>query len=225
MEARGTWCQTGAMAASPARRGCVRRRGAIVLVGLLGLLGPRYRRWHLRWGATDEEVDAVLPGDDLLEAPPFRATRAITIDAAPRDVWQWLTQIGFGRAGFYAYDLLDNLGRPSARTVLPQFQRVAVGDVAAPMTDPARPGTSFTVFEVDEPHLLGWRKPDSTWVWRLTALPGGRTRLVTRLQTEYHLPGALLAAPLMELGDFPMMRKQLLGIKERAESTSERTSP
>jgi hypothetical protein len=30
--------------------------------------------------------------------------------------------VGWGRAGFYSYDLLDNLGRPSAKEVLAEFQ-------------------------------------------------------------------------------------------------------
>jgi len=51
-----------------------------------------------------------MPGGDLLGPAAFRATRAITIDAAPADVWPWLVQVGFGRAGFYSYDWADNLG-------------------------------------------------------------------------------------------------------------------
>ena len=48
--------------------------------------------------------------------------------APPQDIWPWLVQWGWNRAGFYSYDLLDNLGRPSARQILPQFQHLAVGD-------------------------------------------------------------------------------------------------
>jgi hypothetical protein len=29
---------------------------------------PLYRRWHLRWGATDVEVAAAMPGDEHREA-------------------------------------------------------------------------------------------------------------------------------------------------------------
>ena len=49
----------------------------------------------------------------------------------------------------------------------------------------------------------------------------GGTRLVTRLRIHYdwHRPGeALLSLILNEFGDFPMMRRMLLGIKARAES-------
>jgi hypothetical protein len=49
---------------------------------------------------------------------------------------------------------------------------------------------------------------------------GGRTRLVTRLKEQYDWssPGlALLTLVLFEFGDFPMMRRLLVGIRQRAE--------
>src|ERR1700726_3537704 len=74
---------------------------------------PLYRRWHLRWGATPAEVGRALPGDALVPHAQFRATRAITINASPNEVWPWLVQVGCLRGGWYSNDLLDNLGRPS----------------------------------------------------------------------------------------------------------------
>lgn len=58
------------------------------------------RPWHLRWGATDQEFDEPLPGDDLIAGADLIATRAITIRAAPDRVWPWLAQLGQGRGGF-----------------------------------------------------------------------------------------------------------------------------
>ena len=55
-----------------------------------------------------------MPGDELVTRPTFNATRAVTVAAPPSVIWPWIVQIGFGRAGWYSYDLLDNLGRPSA---------------------------------------------------------------------------------------------------------------
>jgi hypothetical protein len=166
-----------------------------------------------------------MPGDDLLDRSHFTATRAITIAAPPERVWPWLVQVGFHRAGFYAYDLLDSLGRPSARRILPEWQHPHVGDVAAPMTDPPTPATSFRVAEVAEPERLVWAKADSTWSWRLSALPGGRTRLVTRLRQRYRPnPSGLFTLLLLEVGDFPMMRRMLLGLGERAERSQARVN-
>jgi hypothetical protein len=72
---------------------------------------------------------------------------------------------------------------------------------------------------------LLWRKPDSIWSWVLRDLGGGRTRLVTRIHALYdwsHPVDALLfGVVLLEFGDFPMMRRMLLGIKQRTEKTSQ----
>src|SRR5919202_386035 len=35
------------------------------------------RPWHLRWGATDEELDKPLPGDELVPNPLIESTRSI----------------------------------------------------------------------------------------------------------------------------------------------------
>jgi hypothetical protein len=48
--------------------------------------------------------------------------------ARPEHVWPWLVQIGFNRAGWYSYDLLDNLGRRSAERIIPELQAISVGD-------------------------------------------------------------------------------------------------
>ena len=90
----------------------------IILRGLLEALGalplfltaPFYRHWHSRWGATADEVRSPMPGDELVKRASFNATRAITIDAPPEKVWPWIVQMGYRRAGFYTYDLLDNAG-------------------------------------------------------------------------------------------------------------------
>ena len=87
---------------------------------------PIYRGWHQRWGASDNEVNAPMPGDDLIAGAQYRATRAIT------------------RAGFYANDLLDNLGHPSARTILPEFQTLEIGQWV-PMSPTPSDTTAFKV--------------------------------------------------------------------------------
>lgn len=62
------------------------------------VLAPLVRPWHLRWGATPDEVVASMQGDELVRTSHFTATRAITIDAPPEAVWPLPIQIGFGRA-------------------------------------------------------------------------------------------------------------------------------
>jgi hypothetical protein len=160
-----------------------------------------------------------MPGDDLVGDPSFNATRAITIDAPPDDVWPWLVQVGYGRAGFYSYDLFDNAARPSATRIIPEYQSPTVGDWV-PMARKVTPATAFEIAAFEPGRWLLWQKPDSTWAWVLQPLPDGRTRLLTRLKARYEWRSplsALLSVVLLEFGDFPMMRKMLRGLKARAE--------
>jgi hypothetical protein len=149
------------------------------------------------------------------------STRAITIEAPREAVWPWLVQIGFGKAGFYSNDLLDNVGHPSADHILDEFQHPRVGDWV-PMFTEVNDTTAFKVAAIAPNDHLVWVKPDSTWAWTLTPL-GNSTRLVTRLRILYrwHMPAdALLSVFLNEFGDFAMMRTMLRGIKRRAEHLS-----
>ena len=112
------------------------------------LAAPLIRRRHLRWGATNAELAGEMPGDEIVPNPSFSATRAITIDAPPEAVWPWLVQIGFGRAGFYSYDLFDNAGRPSAETILPEYQSPKVGDWG-PMASKVNETTAFKIVGIE----------------------------------------------------------------------------
>ena len=161
-----------------------------------------------------------MPGDDIIDDIAYLATRAITIDAPPTAVWPWLVQVGCLRAGYYADDLLDNLGHPSARQILPEFQCLEIGQWV-PMSPTPTDTTAFKVAAFETNEWLLWQQPLSTWSWKLTDIPEGRTRLVTRLRIHLdwkHPAVSLFSVVLNEFGDYPMMRRMLLGIRERAES-------
>jgi hypothetical protein len=179
------------------------------------------RRWWLTWGARPDEVDRVLPGDDLLPAPQMLSTRVITIDAPPSAVWPWLVQMGTGRGGAYTYDWIENLfglGMHSADRILPQFQGLAVGDVLP--IGPKGPGMRAEV--VDPERCLVFRSEDHAWVWIFALVAeGGTTRLLSR--NRIAAPGAsavgrLVNRLVMEPGSLIMERKMLIGIKNRAET-------
>jgi hypothetical protein len=184
----------------------------------LFVTAPVLRPWHTRWGATKDEVAVTMPGDDLVPGCQYRTTRAVTIAARPEDIWPWLVQVGYGRAGFYSLDLLDNLGRPSTQQLLPPFQDLEVGQWV-PMSPTPSDRTAFRVHSFEAPRWLLWAKPDSTWCWSLTNLGGGRTRLLTRIRARYNWRrpvDAAIGVLLMEVGDFAMQRRMLLGIRDRA---------
>jgi hypothetical protein len=39
-----------------------------------------------------------MPGEDVVQQPTFDATRAVTIQARPEEIWPWLVQMGMTRA-------------------------------------------------------------------------------------------------------------------------------
>lgn len=193
---------------------------------------PLVRPWHMRWGATDAEVSAAMPGDDIVPRALFNATRAITIDAPPQEVWPWIAQLGYRRGGFYTYDLVDNAGERSADRIIDEYQHIRVGDLIPMFHESHGLAIAYAIdsFEVNEwmfwvhrPHTS--EEPDSTWSWRLAQLPAGGTRLVTRMKQDYRWRTPRLAMfnlILMEFGDFAMERRMLRGIKARAERMSAR---
>ena len=177
------------------------------------------RPWHLRWGATDEEMDQPLPGDELALHPNLRATHAITINAPTADVWPWLAQMGQGRGGFYSYTWLENLvgcHMRNADEVVPEWQELKVGDSV--WLHPKAPPTKVVAIEPGRSIVLkGWG------AFVLNPIDEKTTRLIIRSQGKYDpdLKNAvlnfLLWRVVFEPAHFIMERKMLLGIKERAE--------
>lgn len=133
--------------------------------------------------ATAVEKRRSLPADVMVSDPIFTSTHAITIDAPPEQVWPWIAQMGSGRAGWYSWDVIDNGGRASSRSILPALQTVGPGDVM-----PAVPGANdaFVVAAVEPSRDLVLTVPDGhggnavTWEHFLQPLDGGRTRLIVR---------------------------------------------
>ncbi|MEM7339018.1 MAG: hypothetical protein AAF467_10250 [Actinomycetota bacterium] len=185
--------------------------------------------WLDRWGATDTEVASAMPGDHLVAAPGSVATRSITLGCGPDEVFDWLAQMGTGRAGWYSYDLIDNFGRRSARHIEPSWQ---VGEAGEPI--PAGP-MAFDTPVVDRPHalviavrqrrLLG-HVVDFVLAYRLDpaaeASPSSAasedaasTRLVTRATIAIRGPLGRLATVALTVGDGVMVRRQLIGLRER----------
>ena len=193
--------------------------------GAVATVGPAayvlfFRRWCLTWGARDDEIAAKLPGDELLPDAGLVTTRAVTVDAPPEAIWPWLVQMGSGRGGAYTYDWIENLlglNMHSADEILPQYQRLQVGD-ELPM-GPGRPG--MTVEVLDLPRTLAVQVTDQNWVWIFALVPDGEsTRLISRNRIATSALAAmsrLFYTVFMEPGSLVMERKMLLGIRQRAE--------
>ena len=202
-------------------------RGGLIALGAVtvaaALEARTYRRWRpwcLSWGATDSEVRRDLPGDDLLTAAGIVSTRAVHVDAPSSAIWPWLIQMGPGRGGAYTYDWIENLmglGMHSADRILPEYQKLAVGD-AQPLGER---GPVLRVAELEPERSLVFRSDDGNWVWAFSLVPDSAgTRLISR--NRIATPGAsrfaqVLNRYVMEPGSLIMERKMLLGIKDRAE--------
>lgn len=201
---------------------------AVLLFALFGItlaVIPTY-------GATEREVAAVEPGDDILTNPAVRFTNAITINAPPDLVWGWVAQIGDTRGGFYSYTFIENqigalMGASDYRVVYHNAERIVaewqnpqIGDEiiqgSLKISD-LRPGEWLLADAID-PSVLGW-----TWIWHLYPLEGGQqTRLISRFLIEPP-PGS--ANPVMDfmmnVGGFVMHQNMMQGIKLRAEGGTE----
>jgi hypothetical protein len=172
-----------------------------------------------RWGTLPHEPTLPMPGDELIPEPAMSATRAMVIDAPPEDVYPWFAQMGPGRAGWYSYDWIDNRGVESAREIMPDWVITEPGASMGGMAGirfrvvDARPGSQLVL-------MVETRSPLSfTMGYRFEPWGEHATRVIVRVRgasgrgwwqdaTIRHLLGP---------GDFVMVRRQLLGVKERAE--------
>ena len=195
------------------------RLGVALVIALAGYL-LIYRPLQLRWGATGEEVARVMPGDEIQRQPIFNATRAVTINARPEQVWPWLVQIGYKRAGWYGYDWIDNDGIPSADRIIPELQHLKVGDDM-----PIWKGINYKVVAVDPNRSLVWESQSGhdSMVLALYPLDASHTRLVWRKHdAPYNWTSPYIIVPQLfsDLSDLIAIRQNMLGIKERAEGAA-----
>jgi hypothetical protein len=185
---------------------------AMLLIYMLVL-----RPMHLKWGAKDDEVKMVLPGDEINTKPNFNATRAISIMAPPDEVWRWIIQIGSGRAGWYSIDWIDNGNVPSSTEIIPEFQEIFQNQFI-PFTPDNKNGM-WVLEYVDNDYIL-WidKAKSSTWLWKILPEEGNGSRLITRLRTKYFFNSIwLIYFFIYDIGDIIMMKKCMKGIKSRAE--------
>jgi hypothetical protein len=130
--------------------------------------------------------------------------------------------MGYQRGGLYSYDWLDRffgyLDRPSATRVLPEFQRLRVGDHIPLGRGPSWP---VAVAEPNRALVLDMRNmPGLDWVWQFGLYPidETRTRLISRSRVRAHAVWARLVTHAIEPAGFLMTRRMLVGLRERAEA-------
>ena len=160
-------------------RRCGRAAAGLALLGAfaLAVYFAAARPLLLRLGATRAEAAAALPGDEHVSRPRNLYTQAVTIGAPAEEVWKWLVQVGWRRAGWYNLDAINRLADPR---VLPRRARLL--DAHPPRAagpGRGRPGPPGAPAEADR-HPPGARPP---------AGPGGRPRPAGRArQRRLDLP-------------------------------------
>lgn len=198
--------------------------GALLAAGgAAGLYNWVGRPLMYNWGATDEEVVAELPGDELMQPGALRTTRGITVAAPPAAIWPWLVQIGEDRGGFYSYDWLERLVGThihNADTVHPEWQNVKVGDTVWLARRYGRNASQVVAAVKPQSHLVLMSRPDfdrvqrgekadASWAFYLRP-QNGATRLLARGT------GGVAGMAFFDIPHFVMERGMLRGIRERA---------
>jgi protein-S-isoprenylcysteine O-methyltransferase Ste14 len=204
--------------------------GVFALIVLLIMVLPI----ALGFGTTTEERTASMPGDANITGHVFPYTQAIDISAPADDVWQWLIQVGYRRAGWYNFDAINRVagkdyfidGNGSSRRIVPELQNLAAGDLIY-----LAPPMPFKVLTLERPNLLILAAPPSAsgsqfgavWTFSLRDEGSGKTRLVTRFRTV-STPGFMNDAVnfiFNSIGGAIIQQPAMLqGLKERAELSS-----
>ncbi len=169
------------------------------------------------WGATPDEMRDAFPCDSVVPSPDESLFRAVTVHAPAANVFRWLCQL---RVAPYSYDWLDNGGRQSPRVLTPGLEDLEVGQ---------RVMRIFTLerFTRDD-HLtlrLTQKRAQRTFgelaVTYAVVNRGAESRLIVKLVVRYErsVMGRVMRA-ILPWGDLFMMRKQLLTLKELAETVT-----
>jgi len=218
--------------------------GALRIAGNL-ILQPITRSHYRFWGATKEDTQRTLPGDERVPNPIVATTLAITINAPANEVWPWGAQLGQERGGMYSYELLENIARCQMRNadrIVPDWE-MKVGDQMR-MGPQGYPVNQVVALERDHWLLMagadlktGIAAPvpqpgqatytNYTWVLYLDERPDGTTRLISRTRLDY-APHTFAFKLIWEVFTDPigcvMTRKMLLTIKQRVEKAAQSQS-
>jgi hypothetical protein len=193
----------------------------VSLLGLIAVYVRVVRPRQMHWGATQEEASRTLPCDEIVPNPTWSSTRAVTVNATPEQIWPWLVQVGWGRAGYYGYDWVDNGGKPSAWEILPEQQHLEIGTKF-----PMSPFSAMYCRAFEHPRWLLLRmgkenaKADiGSFLYYLDPIDESHTRLLIRMRDKYRWfnPPILAMQLAVDVGDIFFQWKHLQGIKARAE--------
>ncbi|HEX3551939.1 MAG TPA: hypothetical protein VIA62_01775 [Thermoanaerobaculia bacterium] len=170
------------------------------------------------WGIEPAETAIAFPCDQIPGGFDADYYRGVTVHAPSAVVFRWLCQL---RAAPYSYDWIDNWGRQSPRHLIPGLEELEIGQTVMTIF-------KLTDFEKDR-HLTCRIKPgspssrlfgDVVVSYLIVPRSDRECRLLAKVRVGYPR-GAMgwLMRAVLPPGDLVMMRRQLLNLKQRAEST------
>lgn len=187
-----------------------------IFILVIVLLTP----WMNQWGTTAEEIGLVFPGDELVANPAQISNHAVTIKAAPDQIFPWLLQIGADKSGMYSYTWLENLvGCKMAKDerIRPEWQNLKEGDLMHLCAGDFAPPPYIVAEVIPNQTVIFGHKTNDKWeeTWQFILIPqeDGTTRLVAR--TRSALSGGMWE--VVNRIAFVMERKMLLTIKDLSE--------
>jgi hypothetical protein len=186
----------------------------------VSVLDPLQRRWSAAtstaraWGSTADDRVCDFPADRFVREVADAYFRAVEVAAPPAVVFRWLCQL---RVAPYSYDLLDNFGRRSPRTLTPGLERLELGQRFMTIFDLVEfePDRQITLRIARLQRLFG----RAAVTYRVVPEGEQRCRLVVKLVIDGRPPraGRSLRRELVPFGDLVMMRRQLLTLRDLAE--------
>lgn len=196
-----------------------------ILVFVLTIAGFLWASWNIpNWGAAPGEISMALPGDDLVSQPDLVWNHAITIHAAPEQVYPWLVQIGDTRGGFYSFTFIENLfqiaGNATYRyinadRVHPEWQNPPSGQgIIVDWMAIKEYQAGQYVLATATPKFVGMQW---TWLWYLQPAGANTTRLIVRHRYDFPAGTPMGAVTAMLNAGYVMERGMMLGIRSRAE--------
>jgi hypothetical protein len=211
--------------------------GAAII--LLDLATPFLRGARSHWGVTPADAARPHPGDHHIPEPVWQWTHAVKVQAPPERVWPWVAQLGQGKAGFYSYQVLENIAGceiQNADRIHAEWQTTKVGDPLS--IHPSAPPLTITLCEpnralvaaagidaatgtvaagaLDRPRFVA-----VSWAFLLEPTADGGTLLKSRYRCacSADLATRLQFGPtIVEPVGFAMDRRMLRTMKARAEA-------
>ena len=178
----------------------------------------------ISWGVDAAEAAETHPCDRFLPDPAETWFRAVTVHAPAPVVYRWLCQL---RVAPYSYDLIDNYGRRSPRTLTPGLEHLAVGQRFAKIFQLVdfTPDRQITLEITDRVALAAFGPVVITYA--VSGLPSGDSRLIAKLCVGRRGDGPVnyVRRRVLAWGDLVMMHRQLTVLRDLAEARGTAPSP